>query len=69
MRLEKKNKIAQAKKGLHMAVKNSNGHAVTNMAGQHHQDTVAAQPQFMPTQGPADHGGMSKKKVKFPPAK
>lgn len=40
-----------------MAIVNKGGHGVTNMAGAQHMDARPAPPNFMPTQGPADHNG------------
>jgi hypothetical protein len=43
-----------------MAVKNVGGHGVTPMLnGSHHTVARPAQPNFVPTQGPADHNGGS----------
>ena len=51
-----------------MSVSNSGGHGVTSvMAGTDHVQAKSAQPQFVPTQGPADHQS-PKGSGSFPPA-
>lgn len=42
-----------------MAISNKSGHGVTNMAGNHNMEARPAQPNFMPTQGPANYNGGS----------